>query len=770
MSLAARLATASYLFKRLVLKGEDQRFAPSGQPVTRPAAPPEHGVVDGVSADTVRGWARRIDDPETLVRVDVYLEDEFLGRAACNRVRRDLAELAGFHPSGRHGFEFPLPEHAARLGGRIRVVAADSGLELSGSLVAFAGSAPPEVVEALPGLLSKVWNPGPQPYGVVSLADIQSAYGARLAILAQIDPEAHEAAWPVTRAMSYVNARNHDGRLPIHGSRACFDLLLAAAAHFAPARAGLPMDAAQVEALVEPTGSLLPGKVRSTRIMDAFAKARKIKAGEDETAVAAFLTAFVVEVLAQHRLPMELLGADARAFLRGDAPQNGKTRFEAAFADSPMFAATPPVSGSPTTAAAVRLAAWDLGLQDLARAEPRPPVAPGPPPVACRQGVRIITGDHGESGLSLNARNSRAALESMGVDTEVVAAPISSLASFTRYDALAHPPYATALLHLPPHDAVEVIVRLPPEQASVRLIGFFMWETETLPDAHRLGALLVDEIWTATRYCEQIFQAAAPSTPVHVVGHAVGLAEPEAGFDARAWAGLDRRDFVFLFHFDAHSWITRKNPTALVRAFRRAFGREDSRPRLVVKLRRSEDWDFPQWRAWWEEFFEEAESDPRIVILQEDLSPARMSSLTHAADAFVSLHRSEGFGYGLAEAMLAGKPTIATAYSGNLDFTLPGETLLVPAPRRPIRDGEFLYAGPAQVWSEPDVEQAALAMRAVYTDPALAGRLGRSGRERIEADCSLEALAKRYADALHPPPVSSAEAGVSEPIADAQYL
>ncbi len=770
MTLSTRVAAATYLLKRLVLKGEAQRFAPSGEPATRPDAPPEHGVVDAVASGAVRGWARRLDNPETLVRVDVYLGEEFLGRATCNRVRGDLASLPGFHTSGRHGFEFPLPEDARRLGGRLRVVAADSGLELTGSPMIFEGDAPPEVVEALPGLLSKVWNPGPQPYGVVSLAQIEAAYGRRLAVLAEIDPEAQEAAWPVTRAMSYVNARNHAGLLPVHGSRACFELLLAAAAHFAPARAGLPMDAVQVAALAKPTGWLLDGQVRSSQIMDAFARTRKIEAGTDETSVAAFLTAFVVEALAQHRLPLDLLGADAAAFLRGDAPQGGGTLFEVAFAASPVFAGMPPASGSATAAAAVRLAAWDLGLQDLVGASPRPPAPPPSTPQPCRQGVRIITGDHGESGLSLNARNSRAALEAIGVETRVDSAPVSTLASAASYDHFAQPCFSTALLHLPPHDAVEVIVRLPPEQAGAHLIGFFMWETETLPQAHSLGVRLVDNIWTATRYCEEIFRAAVPDTRVQVVGHAVRLAEPEPGFDARAWARVRPDDFVFLFHFDAHSWITRKNPVALVRAFRRAFGPGETRVRLVVKLRRSEDWAFPQWRAWWEAFFEEAERDPRIVLLRETLSDARMSALTRAADAFVSLHRSEGFGYGLAEAMLAGKPVIATAYSGNLDFTLPGETLLVAAPRRPIREGEFLYAGPAQAWGEPDVEQAAAAMRAVRDDPALAARLGRSGRARVEADCSPDALAQRYARALQLHPVSAADASAPESIAHASHV
>ncbi len=761
MSPNSRLSTAAYLLKRLVLKGEAQRFAPLGAPEVRPGAPPEYGVVDEVGSHVVRGWARRLDDLETLVRVDVYFDGEFLGRAPCNLAREDLVGLPGFHRSGRHGFEYLLPEYVRRAAGDLRLVASDSGLELAGSPLRFDGRAPPEVGAAVPELLSKVWYPGAPAHGVGSLAEIEHAYGRRLAILAQIDPEASGAGWPVTRAMTYVNARNHSGRLPYHGARAYFELLVAAAAHFAPARAGLPMDAAQIEALTEPTGWVLAGHVRSTRILDAFAKARKIESAGDVVSATVFLTRFVVEVLARHRLPIELLSADARDFLRADAPNGDGVRFESAFRGLPRFADAP--HGSAAAAAAVRLAAWDLGLQDLAyRAGPSPPLSQDAAPAVQGDGVRIITGDHGESGLSLNARNSLAALKSIGVETRVDSAPLSSPSPCESYDNLSRPWVPTVLLHLPPHDAVEVIVRLSPEQASARLIGFFMWETETLPDVHHLGALLVDEIWTGSHYCEDIFRAAVPATPIHWVGHAVHLAEPDPEFDARAWAGVGAADFIFLFHFDAHSWITRKNPTAIVRAFRLAFEAQVTGVRLVLKLRRSEDWHLEQWRHWWEEFYEEARQDGRIVILHDNLSGARMSSLTHAADAFVSLHRSEGFGYGLAEAMLAGKPVIASAHGGNLDFTLPGETMLVPAPRRPTHLDEFLYASSAQVWGEPDVAAAASAMRLLYADHTLACRLGLSGRERVERECSLQALAARYADILHPRPDAAADAGALE--------
>ena len=747
MSLKRRLKASAYLLRRLVLKGEAQRFAPSPAPVVRPDAPPEDGAVDGVTGHVVRGWARRLSDVSHLVRVDIYDGDEFIGRAPCNLPRIDLVGAPGFHESGRHGFAFTLPETLRRLGGRLRLFAADSGLELTGS--------PLEVSPAPSGVpavdtretLSKVWYAGPPTGRVSSLAQIEEAYGERLSILTEVDPRTLDAGWPVTRVMSHYNARAHGGALDHHGREAYVALLTAAAAHFAPASAGLPMDRRQVKALAAPTGWLLTQRVRSNMLIDVFSQDRPDAAERDEAQAAALLVDFILEVLARRRLPVELLGDSARSFLKQGGDE-GATRFETALRQIPAFCA-------PAGAAAARLAAEDLGLADFISGGGPVAQAEASPPPPLRPGVNIITGEYSESGLTVNARCSLAALTLLGMETHVSVARLSASAEHADPP---RPPLSTTLLHMTPDDAVETILRLSAAERRARLIGFFMWESETLPEAHRLGAMLVDEIWTASRYCEAAFRRAAPATPVRVVGHAVRLAEPDPAFDARGWAGVGPDDFVFLFHFDAHSWISRKNPTGLVRAFRRAFPAGQSGVKLVIKVRRADDGDRAHWRGWWREFHEEAACDRRIVIVDGDLSHGEMSALTCAADAFVSLHRSEGFGYGLAEAMLAGKPLIATGYSGNLEFTLPEETLLIPAARRAIQPGEFLYGDATHIWGEPDLDAAAAAMQALHRDRDLARRLGLRGRERIARDFSVAALARRYAQALGIDPGGAAAA------------
>ena len=204
----------AYLLKRLVAAGDSQRFAPAGRPAFRADVPPEQGVVDGVRENVVRGWARRRDGSADLVYVDAYLDEVFVGRTACDVLRDDLAQSGQFG-SGRHGFEFDLAAPLTWRGGELRIVAAASGLELDGSpLQIGAASADPETLHPL---LASLLGIDASLGGATSLADLERTYGRRGQVMAEPDPDASDAGWPVSRAMAYVNARFHGGFLHHHG-------------------------------------------------------------------------------------------------------------------------------------------------------------------------------------------------------------------------------------------------------------------------------------------------------------------------------------------------------------------------------------------------------------------------------------------------------------------------------------------------------------------------------------------------------------------------
>jgi glycosyltransferase involved in cell wall biosynthesis len=134
-----------------------------------------------------------------------------------------------------------------------------------------------------------------------------------------------------------------------------------------------------------------------------------------------------------------------------------------------------------------------------------------------------------------------------------------------------------------------------------------------------------------------------------------------------------------------------------------------------------------------------ASGDPRIHIIEENMRRPRVMALYKACDCFVSLHRAEGFGRGIAEAILLGKQVIATGYSGNMDFCKESRVALVRYKMRPLKRGEY-YWGDGQVWAEPDVDHAAELMREIRTNPRDISDPGH--------DFSPEAVGRMYAERL----------------------
>jgi hypothetical protein len=184
--------------------------------------------------------------------------------------------------------------------------------------------------------------------------------------------------------------------------------------------------------------------------------------------------------------------------------------------------------------------------------------------------------------------------------------------------------------------------------------------------------------------------------------------------------------------FDFHSVIERKNPMAAIEAFRHAF-EPGSGASLVIKSinRTSKLDDYDRLRF-------AARGHPDIHLIDRYVSPSEKDAMLAAADCYVSLHRSEGFGLTPAEAMYLGKPVIATGYSGNLDYMTPDNSYLVDYTLCPIGPGNFPYPADGE-WAEPDLDHAARLMREVAGDPAAAEPRGRQAALDIRRAYSPEA-------------------------------
>jgi glycosyltransferase involved in cell wall biosynthesis len=281
------------------------------------------------------------------------------------------------------------------------------------------------------------------------------------------------------------------------------------------------------------------------------------------------------------------------------------------------------------------------------------------------------------------------------------------------------------------------------EESAYR-IGQFAWELSDTAPIHDCGLSLVHEIWVGTEYLRDLYQKRV-SVPVYVMGHAIESPEPDGRFD-RSTFNLPKNVYTFLFSFDAGSVVERKNPLASVRAFRKAFPAGTENVALVLKTRNLAARPPGRDRNHWRQVAEIAAADSRIHILDNTLTSAELTGLLSTCDCYVSLHRSEGFGYGPADALALGKPVIATAYSGVTDFCTSATALLVDYALERVPSGAYPYMDDSReyYWAAPDIDAAAFQMRKLYQDPRLGERLGDSGRQLIRERYSMDALQRRY--------------------------
>jgi len=301
--------------------------------------------------------------------------------------------------------------------------------------------------------------------------------------------------------------------------------------------------------------------------------------------------------------------------------------------------------------------------------------------------------------------------------------------------------FETTLIHAQPepffHEAFsrsDIHQRVP----GTYRIGYWYWEFDSIPDFWLAHAEQVDEVWAATEFVARGLRARL-KVPVRTLFPGVQLGRYEKR--ARSYFGLREGPYTFLFTFHMMSVMERKNPIGLIRAFDQAFGGEDA-VQLVLKTSFGE-----RHPAQFEELRAAAAAVPNVKVIDEVYSPEDVLSLMDACDAYVSLHRSEGLGLTMAEAMLMGKPVIATNFSGNVDFM--DESNSLPVNYRLVKLGKPIppYDGNLE-WADASTEHAAQLMRQVYENPEWARELGARAKDSAQTKLSLEAAGQRAAARL----------------------
>lgn len=240
--------------------------------------------------------------------------------------------------------------------------------------------------------------------------------------------------------------------------------------------------------------------------------------------------------------------------------------------------------------------------------------------------------------------------------------------------------------------------------------GFYLWEVSRIPRLQQLGVDLVDEVWAPTRYVADIY---APHAPTHVVGK--GLFAGDEPFLTRPKPLRVHPRFTFVTVFDFDSSIERKNPLAVALAFQKAFPGSE-KVELVVKTSNVNPRHWSNAWGQWERLAAAAAQDKRVRIVAQRYTDDEMTALVRDADCVVSLHRSEGFGYLMADAMAFGTPVIATDYSGNADFCTAETSFPVSHSLIAVPPGAARWRCDDAQWADPGIEDAARQMRAVFAD------------------------------------------------------
>ena len=270
---------------------------------------------------------------------------------------------------------------------------------------------------------------------------------------------------------------------------------------------------------------------------------------------------------------------------------------------------------------------------------------------------------------------------------------------------------------------------------SRRVIGVWAWELETPPPRWGQAVKLVDEIWVPSNFVADAVRKIAGDKPVYVLPHT---------FDVESVRMEPRKDplpalkgkLVVFFAYDVRSLHARKNPEAVIEAFRRAAG-DNPDAALVIKINNNETWPEAGERV-----RRAVQGLPHVVIMQDKLSDDDMQDLIARVDVVMSLHRSEGFGLLMASAMAAAKPVIATGWSANLDFMTPECSVLVDYTLISIEDPQHIYDKYGARWAEADVGQAADALKRLLSNSDERRRMGQAARAHVEAFFSKEAWLK----------------------------
>lgn len=361
-------------------------------------------------------------------------------------------------------------------------------------------------------------------------------------------------------------------------------------------------------------------------------------------------------------------------------------------------------------------------------------------------GINLIGYAFGELGIGEDVRMAAKACEAVGIPFTIINfEPGSNISqndrSLEKYVS-EHAKYYVNLICLTALESLRFYLERGKNLLSGHYnIGYWPWELQNWPAAWSHCFHLIDEMWASSRHIQQAAEKSSSFTPVKYMPMAVHT--DNKATVSRSDFDLPEDKVLFVFSFDGNSFIERKNPLAIIKAFSDAFPKNIENVGLVIKCMRPSEENLD-----WQHIKKVAIEDERIYILDKTLDKSEVLGLYSVCDCFVSLHRAEGFGRGIAESLLLNLKVIASDYGGNVDFCRRAGAYMIPCSIRPLAEEEYVE-GKDNFWGEPDIAAASVAMQKVLNDCLKKESCNNLVHERLMKELfSFEAVGARYFERL----------------------
>lgn len=283
------------------------------------------------------------------------------------------------------------------------------------------------------------------------------------------------------------------------------------------------------------------------------------------------------------------------------------------------------------------------------------------------------------------------------------------------------------IIQMNPPELDEIVRNGGPDAMKGPRYGYWAWELPAAPEVWRASQDHVTEIWATSTYTARSFDRF--DKPVRAMPHPIVLSDYEGIAPAPK-----RAAFTAITLFDFQSSVDRKNPFGAISAFKAAFG-EDPSACLTIKTQNGHL--FP-------DLLSELKlsTTPNVTFVDDVWGHDRVLSEIKSSDVLISLHRAEGFGLTMAEAMALGTPVVATGWSGNLDFMDDTSALLTPYALVPVKDSQGFYKD--QLWADADIDFAVSSLQKLRSDPSFARQVSKAAAKAVGEHLSPEVWFSKF--------------------------